>query len=241
VRVGLLGTAPASQAVGPDFLYQQSPLLFGTRDGRGPLRIVLDTNILIDYFEHGYAMWAGDSLTEARDDEYGEHLEALQLILAVWVLRDIELVMLKESLRDSKRRKLDPARDQRNRNGWAEFYRALTHSPHHAADDVVESDVLSQRMLDRAVETVPSGGDQRLVRSALRDGAHVYLTRDKGVLRAASALRAFGLSAMHPGDLLGALSMYGALDFLWDPQSLSWPLPDQEKVAHLIWALPKPD
>lgn len=78
-------------------------MLFGARNGRGPLRIALDTNVLIDYFEHGNAMWTGEPLTEGRDDEYSEHLEALQLILAVWVLRDIELVMLKKSLRDSKR------------------------------------------------------------------------------------------------------------------------------------------
>lgn len=44
---------------------------------------------------------------------------------------------------------------------------------------------------------------------------------------------------MTPGDLLEALSWCGALDFLWDPASLYWPLPDQEKVAHMIWALPR--
>ena len=199
----------------------------------------MDTNLLIDYFEHGHAMWTGESVAKVHVGEYGEHLEALQLILAVWVLRDIEFVMLKESLRDSKRRKLAPHVDRRNRNAWMEFHSALTHSPHHSDCRTDAGRRLQPRLVDRVVEAVPAGGDRRLVRAALNDRAHVYLTRDKGVLRASGQLRAFGLSVMTPGDLLEALSLYGALNFLWDPTSLYWPLPDQEKVAHMIWALPK--
>ena len=243
-RTGLLGTvAPGrrAQVIGPDFAYDTSPALFAGRTGRGPLRIALDTNLLIDYFEYGRTMWSGESLAELHPGEYGEHLEALQLILAVCVLRDVELIMLKESLHDTRGERVASHRDQRNRNGWAEFYRALTHSPYHHEDDSAARSKLPSWMIDRVIETVPKGGDQRLVRAALQDGAHVYLTRDKGVLRASSRLGAFGLSVMPPGDLLEALSMYGALNFLWDPASLYWPLPDQEKVAHMIWALPRPE
>lgn len=241
-RAGLLGTVPLERRVivtGPDFAYEASPTLFAGRVGRGPLRIALDTNLLIDYFDHGHTMWSGESLTELHpDEEYSEHLEALQLILAVWVLRDIELIMLKESLRDTKRGLLAPHLDQRNRNAWAEFYRALTHSPHHHNDMTTEPK-LPSKLIDEVVKAVPAGGDRSLVRAALLDGAHVYLTRDKGVLHARSRLGALGLSVMSPADLLEALSMCGALNFLWDPASLYWPLPDQEKVAHMIWALPK--
>lgn len=241
-RAGLVGSAPSNRrawAVGPDFDYCESSVIFAGRLGRGPLRIAMDTNLLIDYFEHGHAMWVGAPVAELHAGEYGEHLEALQLILAVWVLRDIEFVMLKESLSDSKRRKLAPNLDQRNRKAWMEFYNALAHSPHRSEDTSHAEQRLPPRLVDRVTEVVPPGGDRRLVRAALNDGAHVFLTRDKGVLRASDQIRAFGLSVMAPGDLLEALSRYGALNFLWDPASLYWPLPDQEKVAHMIWAMPK--
>ncbi|MFJ2551541.1 hypothetical protein [Microbacterium sp. NPDC087591] len=241
-RASLVGATTGDRrihVVGPDFEYRTSPRLFAGRVGRGALRIAMDTNLLIDYFEHGHSMWMGESVTKLHTGEYGEHLEALQLILAVWVLRDIEFVMLKESLRDSKRRKLAPHLDQRNRKAWTEFYSALTHSPYHSEDRTDAAQRLPSRLIDRVIDAVPAGGDQRMVRAALNDGAHVYLTRDKRVLRASDQLRPFGLSAMTPGDLLDALSRYGALNFLWDPTSLYWPLPDQEKVAHMIWALPK--
>lgn len=243
-RAGLVGSAtanPRMRVVGPDFDYRASSTLFAGRIGRGALRIALDTNLLIDYFEHGHSMWRGEAMAQLHGGEYGEHLEALQLILAVWVLRDIEFVMLKESLRDSKRGKLGPDLVKRNREAWREFHSALTHSLHHSNDNTAPARPLPPRLVDRVIATVPPGGDQRLVRAALNDGAHVYLTRDKGVIRASDQLRAFGLSVMTPGHLLEALSRYGALNFLWDPASLYWPLPDQEKVAHLIWALPKPE
>lgn len=237
-RAGVRGAGHASGAVGPDFDYARSPRLFGGRVGRGPLRVVLDTNILIDYFEHGRRMWEGRPMSDGADADYGEHLEALQLILSVWVLRDVELVMLKESLTDSKKKRLSVDRQKRNRNAWVEFYRALTHGPSPAATNGGTVS-LPESVVDRVLEGVPAGGDRRLVRAALADGAHIYLTRDAGVVAAAPRLRGFGLSVMSPGDLLEALSAYGALDFLWDPASLDWSLPDQEKVAHLIWALPR--
>ena len=240
-RASLIGSwTPNSRTrtVGPDFEYRESTIMFAGRAGRGPLRIALDTNLLIDYFEHGHAMWMGASAVESHAGEYAEHLEALQLILAVWVLRDIEFVMLKESLRDSKHGKLPAHLDQRNRRAWLQFCGALTHSAHHPVERTNAGARLPPRLVDRVIAAVPSGGDRRMVRAALNDGAHVYLTRDKGVLHASGQLRGFGLSVMTPGELLEALSAHGALNFLWDPASLYWPLPDQEKVAHMIWALP---
>jgi hypothetical protein len=39
--------------VGPGFAYEGCPDLFAGRRGYGPLDVVLDTNLLIDYFQHG--------------------------------------------------------------------------------------------------------------------------------------------------------------------------------------------
>lgn len=240
-RAGMLGRVPLHperpKIVGPEFDYSTSRALFSGRVGRGPLRIALDTNIVIDYFELGEELWSGRSALSLKDDQdHAEDLEALQLTLATWVLREIQFVMLKETLRDSKKDAIPPERDRRNRNGLAEFFRALTHS----AGGVRPRDNggLAPALLDDVLEAIPKGGDRRMVRGALLDGAHVYLTRDERVLRAQSLLRPFGLAVLTPGCLLEELSSYGALNFLWDPASLYWPLPDQEKVAHLIWALP---
>lgn len=240
-RAGLVGRVPLRpgrpRVVGPHFAYQENRALFGGRTGEGPLRIALDTNIVIDYLELGVRLWSGDSVVGLKDQEHGEDLEALQLILATWVLRDIQFVMLRQSLRDSKKRAIPPERDQRNRRGWDEFYRALTHGSYHD-DNAKKRPTISPSLLDEVLRMIPAGGDQKMVRAALLENAHIYLTRDKHVLRAQPWLRPFGLSLLTPGELLEELSSYGALNFLWDPASLYWPLPDQEKVAHLIWALP---
>lgn len=240
-RAGMLGRVPLHpqrpKIVGPDFDYATSRGLFSGRVGRGPLRIALDTNIVIDYFELGEELWSGRSTLPLKDDqEHAEDLEALQLVLATWVLREIQFVMLKETLNDSKKGEISTERARRNRNGWREFYRALTHSPEGMEPRVDQ--ILPSVLVDEVLTAIPAGGDRRMVRGALLDGAHVYLTRDQRVLRAQSLLRPLGLSTMNPGQLLEELSSYGALNFLWDPASLYWPLPDQEKVAHLIWALP---
>lgn len=242
-RAGLLGTIPLHpdrpRVLGPHFEYASSKALFGGRSGEGLLRIALDTNIVIDYFELGEMLWFGESVVslKPKDQDHGEDLEALQLILATWVLRDMQFVMLKQSLRDSKKRVIPTGRDHRNRKGWAEFYRARTHSSYHD-DNESTGRSITPALIARALERVPAGGDRQMVRGALLEEAHVYLTRDKRVLRAQPWLRPLGLSVLTPGGLLEELSLCGALNFLWDPKSLYWPLPDQEKVAHLIWALP---
>lgn len=76
-------------AEGPHFVYQDNPRLFLGRRGRGPLRVAWDTNLLIDYFEHGRALWENKSLPELVPGTYGEELEGLQIVMAVWILRDI--------------------------------------------------------------------------------------------------------------------------------------------------------
>lgn len=245
-RAGMLGKVPLHperpRIIGPHFVYEESRALFGGRSGEGPLRIALDTNIIIDYLELGESLWSGEAAVALKDNDqdYGEDLEALQLILATWVLRDMQFVMLKQTLRDFRKRSTPTARDRRNRRGWAEFYRALTHSTYHE-DNEKKGPPIAPSILDSVLEKVPAGGDRKMVRGALLEEAHVYLTRDKRVLRAQPWLRPLGLSVLTPGELLEELSLYGALNYLWDPASLYWPLPDQEKVAHLIWALPPKD
>lgn len=74
---------------GPHFRYDEGPSLFLGRSGRGPLQVAWDTNLLIDYFEYGMQIWEGKSLSEIMPREQGEELEGLQVLISLWVLRDI--------------------------------------------------------------------------------------------------------------------------------------------------------
>src|SRR5207248_614419 len=88
---------------GPHFVYAQGQRLFLGRRGRGPLRIAWDTNLLIDYFQHGRALWNGDCMTDLVPGVRGEELEGLQIVMATWVIRDIRFYIPRRVLRDAKK------------------------------------------------------------------------------------------------------------------------------------------
>jgi hypothetical protein len=79
-----------------------------------------------------------------------------------------------------------------------------------------------------------------LVEAAVRFRAHVFLTRDDGILKAKDALRRFGLLVAKPLDVVEELVACGAFHCLLAPRYAYWPMPDQQRVGHLIHALPSP-
>ncbi|MFD6135742.1 hypothetical protein [Isoptericola sp. NPDC060257] len=50
-------------------------------------------------------------------------------------------------------------------------------------------------------------------------------------------LASLGLLLVTPLDLVEELGAVGALHCLFEPQHLYWPMPDQQRVSHLIHAL----
>jgi hypothetical protein len=225
--------------VGPGFDYGGCPDLFGGRRGYGPLDVVWDTNLLIDYFQRGRALWEGESLV-GELGEYGEELEALQLIVAVWVIRDVRFRILPRVLVDAKR-KLGRERLTERANALENFAAALRLVGAFEADDEPASSTARSLKGNagflRVLGQVPIE-DRPLVADAVAVGAHVFLTRDRGVLACRRALRPFGLLIATPGDLLEQLSACGGLHCLMVPGAAYWPLPDQARIAHLIHALP---
>jgi hypothetical protein len=220
--------------VGPGFDYAGCPDLFAGRRGYGPLEIVWDTNLLIDYFQHGRALWRGESLV-GELGEYGEELEALQLIVAIWVIRELRFRVLPRVLVDAKRRLSQERRAERV-NALESFAAALrlVGSP---ADEEPMSCVARSLEGNDGFRRVPAE-DRPLIADAVGLDAHVFLTRDRGVLACRQALRPFGLLIATPGDLLEQLAACGALHCLMVPAAAYWPLPDQARVTHLINALP---
>lgn len=224
--------------VGPGFDYGACPDLFAGRSGYGPLDVVLDTNLLIDYFQYGRALWQGGSLV-GELGEYGEELEALQLIVAVWVIRELRFHVLPRVLVDAKR-KLSRERRLERANALEGFAAALRLVGSEADEEPASSHARSLKGnlgFRGALEQVPAE-DRALVADAVELGAHTFLTRDRGVLACRPALRPFGLLIASPGDLLEQMAGCGALHCLMVPGAAYWPLPDQARVAHLISALP---
>jgi hypothetical protein len=219
---------------GPHFVYTDNRRLFLGRVGRGPLRIALDTNMLIDYFQHGRALWEGAPLPELIPGTHGEELEGLQIVTAISVLRDIRFYVLQGTLGDAKRA-LDARRLGERLQALREFAGALS-----AVDRTSDGEplplALPDSVLHEALASVPAGNDRALVAESVRRRTHVFLTRDKAVLRAAPALRSFGLYIGTPLDLLEELTACGAVFCLTDPRYAYWPLSNQDRVAHLYHA-----
>jgi hypothetical protein len=227
--------------IGPDFQYERAPDLFLGRRGQGPLHVAWDTNLLIDYFEHGRSLCERATMPDLAKP-YGDELECLQLLFGLWVMRDIRFHVLPRVLHDAKQ-KLGAHHLAQRRRALVKFSSAL--SLVESGEPEIDTPgragllILPDTELRRVIAQVPYS-DQGLVLDAVRLGANAFMTRDKGVLACNAALRPFGLLLASPGDLFESLVACGAFHCLWDPESyLYWHLPDQARITHLIQALPQ--
>lgn len=193
---------------GLGFCYQSSTDLFSGEQGCGPLLVVLDSNTVIDLQDHGAAIVNGDRL-EGVDDEYADELEALGAIIDLWMTRDIRFLSLKRADDDSKR---DPgsARADQRRGSILNLNQALTFQLQdwEGQNDRWESrepNSLPLFELD-PLEEFPAGADRDLINEALAARAHVFLTRDKAVLRAGRERQDLRLLVASPVDLWLALA-----------------------------------
>jgi hypothetical protein len=221
---------------GPHFVYEANSALFFGRTGRGPLRIAWDTNLLLDYFECGRVLWEGESVPDTLSPEHAEQLEALQIVMGVWVLRDVRFHILPGVVSDSRRKRLSPERRAQRLRAWREFSRALT----LLTDGTRDEEIVAPMPVSAAREvlaSVPPGNDRQLVEAAVNRGLHVFMTCDKRVIKAKRDLAAFGLLIASPQDLIEQLAAAGALECLFYPEQISWPFPDLQRVTHLMHAL----
>lgn len=228
---------------GPHFVYSLSPRLFSGRPGRGPLEVVWDTNILIDYLTHGHDPW-DERGWQVTDDEYAAELDGLAQFLNLWMRRDIRIRVLDRSITDAKKtlarerqmtraRAVDEIAAALRLDGWADEGRDNRHdaAPWQHRSAVIEA----------ALQRIPAGADRELVRECLQADVHVFLTRDQGILRAGRGLAVLGLWIASPLDTLEELIGCGAFLAVTHPQTAYWPLPDLQRSSHLIQALPPAD
>ncbi len=223
---------------GPHFSYELGESLFLGRKGRGPLEIAWDTNLLIDYFQYGRLLWDGLPLPDSIGGEHGEELEGLQLIISLWVLRDIRFHILRRTIWDSKRKPLSEDQRRRREAAWHEFCAAISLMTDEESEPSASSAGSAANVQpEEALSRLPEGNDRQLVADAYAQGAHVFMTCDKRVLSARGHWARHGLLLASPLDLLEELAACGALFCMLEPQYLYWPFPDLERVSHLIHAL----
>lgn len=147
-------------------------------DYHGPLVMSLDSNILIDLREHGAALLNDDHIADL-DEGYARDLNGLGQILNLWLGRDIRFIVTPRSLTDARKR------TERFVNSQAPAVEAITEALAFQLDDW-EQPALSASHSRPSVgdETgLPLGADRDLVLEAQSIGAHLFLTRDKRVLR----------------------------------------------------------
>jgi hypothetical protein len=150
------------------------------RDYHGPLVVALDSNVLIDLQEHGNRLLNGD-LPAGIDAKYADDLAGLADVLNLWLLRDIRLVVTPRSLTDAKRL------NHRFIDQHLPAIEAIAESLAFQLGDWTYPAPSERQEPHVGTETgLPPGADRDLVLEAQAVGAHVFLTRDRRVLRRVS-------------------------------------------------------
>jgi len=168
----------------------------------GPLIVALDSNILIDLQEHGRALLDGQVPDAA--GEYAKELLALGSLIDIWMIRDIRFVVTPRSRTDAKRF------TTRFSAGRALAIDALAESLAFQYGDwiVAAPSDLDGLPSGGRVAGLPEGADRDLVAEAQSVGAHVFLTRDRGILDRA-VVKGAGLAIMSPISLMMQMDRAG--------------------------------
>lgn len=221
--------------IGPHFDYAAAPGLFLGRSDLGPLDVVWDTSVLLDYVDYGADLWEGRK-PKIADEEQASEIEALGVLIQLWTLRDIQFRILPETIEDA-RSMLSTDRLSTRVRALVEFAAALNLGPYTDEDSSPSAPMPTGANLDHLWRALPPGMDSLLVQNAYELGAHVFLTRDRGILRTREAFEEVGLLVASPLDLVVELAACGAILCAMNAEYLYWPVPDLQRVTHLINAL----
>lgn len=193
----------------------------------GPLVVALDSNILIDLQQYGGAL-LNDELPTV-DKAYRADLAGLADLLNLWLLRDIRFVVTPRSLTDA-RRVTDRFLDRQTRavdaiaqslafqlGDWSELPPSHGHSPRLLGDET----------------NLPYGADRDLILEAQAVGAHIFMTRDRRVLRRVS-LSGPVLKVIPPSELADILVQAGC-------RPITGGTCGSDECPYDNWMMPAPD
>lgn len=214
------------------FDYAVTPAVFLGRSGFGPLRVAWDTNILIDWRDFGADLISDEqSVPKGLDPAHNEELVALgTLMTTIWATRDIRIYPLRRQLRDVGRgrgRPLDHRLVEERARQLDEVASALWCVG--LVGEFKKGSGRSPAWWWRA-DWMTSAADRALLEEAIVRGCHVFLTRDKKVLKHGPRLAVLGLAAMSPGELLDALLESGEMNWPMGPDGA---ICDNHKWIHL--------
>lgn len=156
--------------------------------------------------------------------------------MSLWTIRNIRIRILELSVDDANKR-LTNERCTARVTALNEFASALALDLYDDDEREPAPANLEAGVRSEALAKLPDGTDRDLVDTALSLGAHVFLTRDKGVLRCARDFKALGLLIASPLDLIEELAACSAILCLIEPGYAYSPVPDLQRVSHLIQAL----
>lgn len=216
---------------GGAFEYGRCREVFFGRQGAGPLRVALDTSVLIDYADFGSAIWAdGPFKPDVPDPGYRDQLVALAEIMNLWTMRDIRLHVF-DRQRTDNRRSMSVERVSMRETQIVQLQSALRCLGH---DTVDMRPPAGTNWPERPRLTgLPASVDRELVELAVEAGCHVFLTCDKALLRKAAQVDACWLVVLSPVDLLDLLAAAGEVGLA---ATGDWLLPDTHKLVHVMGA-----
>ena len=168
----------------------------------GPLVVALDSNLLIDLQQYGHELLNDEiSVTE---EKYAEELYGLGTLLNLWMLRDIRFVVTPRARRDAKR----------SAPGFGALIDGLAESlAFQYGDWTVDAPSSWSKLAPLGEELgLPDSADRDLVLEAQSACVHVFLTRDRRVLRR-TILTGPALRVMAPSEVADDLVIAGVSPF----------------------------
>jgi hypothetical protein len=211
------------------FWRELTPAVFGHREGIGPLVVMPDTSVLIEFRE--YMDRVGDGALIAIAPNWSplrDRLDAMQDLVQLWWSRDLRFAVSAEHLADGKMNELrtlareaavrELERDYWERGGLAPF--------------LSEEEALAEEDIDQPCAWHCAGGprpssdsveaqewrwpkdepDRSLARAAYDAGCHIFLTSDKDILKCHPSLFSHGMAVLSPRQLIDALGRSGELE-----------------------------
>lgn len=214
---------------GGAFRYEASPEIFFGREGAGPMRVAMDTSVLIDYAEFGEAIWSDEDFKpDVPDPGYRHELIALAEIMNLWAIRDMRLHVFDRQLTDCVRAMQDDRSALRERQ-IQQLQSALRCLGHDTVDMHPPAGHTWPPKPD--LSGFPVGPDRELVSLAIEAGCHVFLTRDKLLLKRAEHVARYWVAVVSPTGLLNAVAASGELGLTSGGEFL---VPDSHKLVHVM-------
>ncbi len=197
------------------------------------MRIALDTAVLIDYGHFGSAIWDDAEFEPAVEAEYAVELKAFGQLMQLWLTRDLRFHVFDRQLSDAKRTMTDESFAVRSKQ-VRQLRAALDCLGHGTHGIDLSGDPFWSKQNAVSLDALEANADRDLLELAAEAGCHVFLTRDKALLRKRVHLLRYQVATFSPRELWQALVGSGQNGLFGDGGDLL--MPDMHKWSHAFAA-----